>query len=159
GAKRCARLRIPMTRSARAAAFVVSLAPVALLAGAHVRPAASAAPAAAATAAAPPAPAAAAPSVPRLVRIGLTTDPLRARITADGGVVVRDPQRHTPIWRKAFDPGLTFVAEVQGKGPVVIYRVQVGSYGTKEGGEEQRAAIEALLGNEKVVTVWNPDRH
>ena len=43
--------------------------------------------------------------------------------------VVRDPEKRTAIWKKVFDPGLTFVAEVQGKGPVVIYRVQV------EGGE------------------------
>ena len=69
------------------------------------------------------------------------------------------PQKRVPIWRKAFEPGLTFVAEVQGKGPVVIYRVQVGSYATKDAAEEKRAAIESLLTNEKVVTAWNPDRH
>jgi hypothetical protein len=34
-----------------------------------------------------------------MVRIGLTSDPVRVRITADGGVVVRDPQKRMPIWR------------------------------------------------------------
>jgi stage II sporulation protein D len=164
-----------MTRSARAAALLLTLTSVALLAGAAQNPAPSAAAPGAATAApaaatpatpapAPgaaraPAPGAPAASASRMVRIGLTSDPVRVRITADGGVVVRDPQKRMPIWRKAFEPGLTFVAEVQGKGPVVIYRVQVGSYATKEAAEEKRAAIETLLTSEKVVTAWNPDRH
>jgi stage II sporulation protein D len=164
-----------MTRSARAAALLLTLTSVALLAGAAQNPAPSAAAPGAATAApaaatpatpapAPgaaraPAPGAPAASASRMVRIGLTSDPVRVRITADGGVVVRDPQKRVPIWRKAFEPGLTFVAEVQGKGPVVIYRVQVGSYATKEAAEEKRAAIETLLTSEKVVTAWNPDRH
>jgi peptidoglycan hydrolase-like amidase len=169
-----------MTRFARAAALLLPLAPVAVLAGVSYRPGVPAGPPASAPAAvfapaagatptavaattapapATPAPAAApAPAGLRPVRIGLTNDPVRARITADGGVVVRDPQKRIPIWRKAFEPGLTFVAEVQGKGPVIIYRVQIGSYASKEAAEEKRAAIETLLTNEKVVTVWNPDR-
>jgi peptidoglycan hydrolase-like amidase len=149
-----------MMRFTRAAALLLPVASVAFLSGAAPKPESSAA--SAVTAPAAPtsrAPAASAPPAPRMVRIGLSTDPVRVRITADGGVVVRDPQKRIPIWRKAFEPGLTFVAEVQGKGPVVIYRVQVGSYATKEAAEEKRAAIETLLTNEKVVTAWNPDRH
>ena len=125
-------------------------------------------PAAISAVAAAPAAAAAAPAstpagrtgVPpsRPVRIGLTTDPVRVRITADGGVVVRDPSRRAPIWRKAFDPGLTFVAEVQGKGPLVIYRVQIGSFATEDAAAQKKAALETLLPQEKVVVAYNPDR-
>jgi len=104
-----------------------------------------------------PATAAAAPA-PRLVRIGLTTDAVRSRITADGGVVVIDPLKRTPIWRKVFDPGLTFVAEVQGKGPLILYRVQIGSFTTEEGANQKKAAVESLLPAEKVVVAYNPDR-
>jgi stage II sporulation protein D len=114
-----------------------------------------------------PAPAAAArpvttakpqPAGARPVRIGLSTDPVRARITADGGVVVRDPVRQAPIWKKVFAPGLNFVAEVSGKGPVVIYRVQVASFADKDPAEAKRVELETLLSPEKVVLAWNPDR-
>ena len=103
------------------------------------------------------APAAAAPA-PRMVRIGLTTDSVRSRITADGGVVVLDPVKKIPIWRKVFDPGLTFVAEVQGKGPLVVYRVQIGSFANEEVANQKKAAIESLLPAEKVVIAYHPDR-
>jgi len=103
------------------------------------------------------APAAAVTSGPA-VRIGLTTDPVRARVTAEGGVVVRDPARRGTIWKKTFNPGLTFVAESSGHGAVLIYRVQVGSYSTQESAEEKRVALEALLQTEKVVVVYHPDR-
>jgi stage II sporulation protein D len=106
------------------------------------------------------APAAAAVAAPaqQMVRIGLTTDPVRARVTAAGGVVVRDPARRGAIWKKVFDPGLTFVAEASGHGAVVIYRVQIGSYATQEAAEEKRQALEALLKTEKVVIAYHPDR-
>src|SRR5262245_54523819 len=103
------------------------------------------------------APAAAAPAA-RLVRIGLTTDAVRSRITADGGVVVLDPVKRTPIWRKVFEPGLTFVAEVQGKGPLVLYRVQIGSFATEAAANEKKAALESLLPAEKVLIAYHPDR-
>ena len=109
-----------------------------------------------------PAPSAAVPAsaapAQRLVRIGLSTDPVRSRITADGGVVVLDPVKRTPIWRKVFDPGLTFVAEVQGKGPLVIYRVQIGSFATEAAANEKKTALESLLPAEKVVVAYHPDR-
>jgi stage II sporulation protein D len=94
-----------------------------------------------------------------MVRIGLTTDAVRVRITADGGVVVRDPVKRTPIWRRSFAPGLTLVAEVQGKGPLIVYRVQVGSYATEEAANQKKSALETLLPQEKVMTAYNPDRH
>ncbi|HZN03323.1 MAG TPA: SpoIID/LytB domain-containing protein, partial [Candidatus Polarisedimenticolia bacterium] len=131
-----------MSRTAwRASAFLAMLGPAALL---------SLAPFSAA-------PAAAAPQA-RLVRIGLSTDSVRSRITADGGVIVLDPVKRTPIWRKVFDPGLTFVAEVQGKGPLVLYRVQIGSFATEDGANQKKAAIESLLPAEKVVVAYHPDR-
>ncbi|HZM70112.1 MAG TPA: SpoIID/LytB domain-containing protein [Candidatus Cryosericum sp.] len=102
--------------------------------------------------------AAAPPSAPPTVRIGLTTDPVRVRVTAEGGVVVRDPARRGAIWKKVFDPGLTFVSEASGHGAVVIYRVQVGSYATQEAAEEKRQALENLLKTEKVVIAYHPDR-
>ena len=95
---------------------------------------------------------------PRMVRIGLTTDSVRARITADGGVVVLDPVKRIPIWRKVFDPGLTFVAEVQGKGALIVYRVQIGSFANEEVANQKKAAIESLLPAEKVVIAYHPDR-
>jgi stage II sporulation protein D len=107
-------------------------------------------------AAAPP-PAAQGSADPK-VRIGLTTDPVRVRVTAEGGVVVRDPARRAAIWKKVFDPGVTFVSESSGKGAVLIYRVQIGSYATQEAAEEKRAALEALLQVEKVVLAYHPDR-
>jgi stage II sporulation protein D len=107
--------------------------------------------------AAPPA-TAGAPPAPPTVRIGLTTDPVRMRVTAEGGVVVRDPAKHGAIWKKVFDPGLTFVAEASGHGAVVIYRVQIGSYATQEAAEEKRQALENLLKTEKVVIAYHPDR-
>jgi stage II sporulation protein D len=100
-----------------------------------------------------------APVPQRQVRIGLTTDAVRVRITADGGVVVRDPVKKTPIWKRSFAPGLTLVAEVQGKGPVVVYRVQVGSYATEDAANQKKSALETLLPQEKVMTAYNPDRH
>jgi len=137
---------------------------------APVKPAPGGGPAAVAPSAAgpaTPAPAAVASATParagggaagRPVRIGLSTDPVRARITADGGVLVRDPEHKAAIWKKVFMPGLTFVAEVSGKGPLVIYRVQVASYADKNAAEEKRAALETLLTPEKVVLAWNADR-
>ena len=92
------------------------------------------------------------------VRIGLTTDPVRVRITADGGVLVRDPLKRSLIWRKVFDPGVSFVAEASGHGPTTIYRVQVGSYSTEAQANEKKTALETLLPAEKVVVAFNPDR-
>jgi stage II sporulation protein D len=109
-------------------------------------------------AAVPAAPGVRAAPAGKTVRIGLSTDAVRSRITADGGVVVLDPLKRMPIWRKSFDPGLTFVAEVQGKGPLVLYRVQVGSYATEEGANQKKQALETLLPEEKVVLAYNPDR-
>ncbi|PYT37160.1 MAG: hypothetical protein DMF52_04280 [Acidobacteria bacterium] len=99
-----------------------------------------------------------APSGPK-VRIGLTTDPVKVRVSADGGIVVRDPVRKQPIWKKKFDGGIYLVSEVSGGGePGVIYRVQVASFVAKEQAETKKAEMETLLPGEKVLLVYNPDR-
>src|SRR5438034_11142134 len=80
-----------------------------------------------------------APSGPK-VRIGLGTDPVKVRVSADGGIVVRDPVKKQPVWKKKFDRGIYLVSEVSGGGkPGVIYRVQVASFVAKEQAETKKA--------------------
>ncbi|HKB06830.1 MAG TPA: SpoIID/LytB domain-containing protein [Candidatus Polarisedimenticolia bacterium] len=99
-----------------------------------------------------------APSGPK-VRIGLTTDPVKVRVSADGGIVVRDPVKNQPIWKKKFDGGIYLVSEISGGGePGVIYRVQVASFVVKEQADAKKSEIESLLPGEKVLLVYNPDR-
>jgi len=99
-----------------------------------------------------------APPAPK-VRIGLTTDPVKVRVSADGGIVVRDPARRQPIWKKRFDGGIYLVSEVSGGGePGVIYRVQVASFASKEQAEAKKTDLETLLPGEKIVVVYNADR-
>ena len=93
------------------------------------------------------------------MRVGLTTDPVKVRVSADGGIVVRDPVKKQPIWKRKFDGGIYLVSEVSGGGePGVIYRVQVASFVVKEQAEARKAEIETLLPGEKVLLVYNPDR-
>ncbi len=93
------------------------------------------------------------------VRIGLTTDPVKVRVSAEGGLVVRDPLKKQPIWKKKFDGGVYLVSEISGGGePGVIYRVQVASFAAKEQADAKKTEIETLLPGEKVLLVYNPDR-
>src|SRR5215470_4759861 len=109
-------------------------------------------------AATPSSPVLQAPSGPK-VRIGLTSDPVKVRISADGGIVVLDPVKKQPIWKKKFDGGLYLVSEVSGGGePGVIYRVQVASFAVKEQAEAKKTELETLLPGEKVLLVYNNDR-
>src|SRR6059036_3822064 len=69
----------------------------------------------------------------RKVRIGLTTDPLKVHVSAEGGIVVRDPAKKAPIWKKKFGAGIYLVGEVSGGGEKgLLYRVQVASFASKE---------------------------
>src|SRR5262245_19203586 len=96
-----------------------------------------------------------APPAPR-VRIGLTTDPVKVRVSADGGIVVRDPAKKQPIWKKRFDGGIYLVSEVSGGGePGVIYRVQVASFASREQAEAKKNELETMLPGEKIVVVYN----
>ncbi len=133
---------------------------LALAALAIVIPAAAAphAPARSPSAPAPPGALLSAPPGPR-VRIGLTTDPVKVRVSADGGIVVRDPAKKQPIWKKRFDGGIYLVSEVSGGGePGVIYRVQVASFASKEQADAKKTELETLLPGEKIVVVYNADR-
>lgn len=106
----------------------------------------------------PPAPVlSAAPA--QKVRIGLSTDAVKVRVSADGGIVVRDPLKKQPIWKKKFDSGIYLVSEISGGGdPGLIYRVQVASFAAREQAEARKAELEALLPGEKVVLTYHPDR-
>ncbi|MEK7284024.1 MAG: SpoIID/LytB domain-containing protein, partial [Acidobacteriota bacterium] len=95
----------------------------------------------------------------RKVRIGLTTDAVKVRVSADGGIVVRDPVKKQPIWKKTFAAGIYLVSELSGGGePGLIFRVQVASFADKDQAEAKKSEIEALLPGEKVVLIWHPDR-
>jgi stage II sporulation protein D len=99
------------------------------------------------------------PAPARKVRIGLSTDAVKVRVSADGGIVVRDPVKKQPIWKKKFDSGIYLVSEISGGGdPGLIYRVQVASFAAKEQAEAKKAELEALLPGEKVVLTYHPDR-
>ncbi len=95
----------------------------------------------------------------RKVRIGLTTDPLKVRLSAEGGIVVRDPARRAPIWKKKFGAGIYLVGEVSGSGEKgLLYRVQVASFASKDQAEAKQSELEALLPGEKIVVAYSPDR-
>jgi peptidoglycan hydrolase-like amidase len=99
-----------------------------------------------------------APSGPK-VRIGLSCDPVKVRVFADGGLVIRDPVKRQPIWKRKFDGGVYLVSETAGGGePGLIYRVQIASFAAKEQAEAKKTELESLLPGEKVVLVYNPDR-
>jgi len=142
-------------RLSRRVAAILILAPVIGAGARHATPGRAAGRAASAAAAGA---VLQAPSGPK-VRIGLTTDPVKVRVSADGGIVVRDPVKKQPIWKKKFDGGIYLVSEISGGGePGVIYRVQVASFVVKEQAEAKKSEIEALLPGEKVLLVYNPDR-
>jgi stage II sporulation protein D len=119
--------------------------------------------------AAAPAPAAAAPqearpsiqpAPARSVRIGLTADRVKVRVSADGGIIVRDPVKKAPIWKQRFDAGIWLVADITGAtgpgGP--LFRVQVASFADKTQAEAKQKDLQALLPAEKIVLHYNPDR-
>ncbi len=99
----------------------------------------------------------AAPLAPK-VRIGLTNDPVKVRVFANGGLTVLDPVRGAPIWKKRFDAGIYLVSDVSGSETGLLYRVQVASYTARDQAEAKKAEIATLLPGEKVVLVYHPDR-
>ncbi|MBI1950743.1 MAG: SpoIID/LytB domain-containing protein [Acidobacteria bacterium] len=136
-----------MTGSRRAS-VILALLPLALcLAGAAPEPS-------------PPPPGPVLSAAPtRKVRIGLTTDAVKVRVSAEGGIVVRDPVKKQPIWKAKFEVGIYLVSELSGGAePGLIYRVQVASFADKDQAEAKKREIEALLPGEKVVLIWHPDR-
>ncbi len=95
---------------------------------------------------------------PLQVRIGLTTDALKARIFADGGLVIRSPEDGSRIWKKQFDAGVYVVSDVEGGETGLVYRVQVASYASKDQAQASKRELEQLLPGEKTVLVYHPDR-
>jgi stage II sporulation protein D len=98
------------------------------------------------------------PPPARKVRIGLTTDPVKVRVSAEGGVVVRDPARRAAVWRRSFPDGLYLVSDVSGGEVGLIYRVQIASFTDKGQAEAKQKELEALLPTHKVVLAYHPDR-
>ena len=92
------------------------------------------------------------------VRIGLTNDPVKVRVFAEGGIVIRDPVKRAPIWKKRFDSGVYLVSDLSGAETGLVYRVQVASFAAKDQADAKQAEIEALLKDAKVVLAYNPDR-
>ncbi|MFQ5877736.1 MAG: SpoIID/LytB domain-containing protein [Acidobacteriota bacterium] len=103
-------------------------------------------------------PAAASSATSTTVRIGLTTDPIKARVSADGGIVVRDPVRGEPIWKRRFAAGIYVVSDLEGGEAGLVYRVQVASYAARDQARASRKEVEEAVPGEKVVLVYNPDR-
>jgi stage II sporulation protein D len=138
------------TLRARHAALIVTLQLLLAPAGPILR---------AAWAAPPPAGQSLGPVPARKVRIGLTTDPVKARVSAAGGIVIRDPVKREPIWKKRFDGGVYLVSELSGSGGVgLLYRVQVASFTDRGQAEAKKTELETLLPGEKVTLDYNPDR-
>ena len=94
----------------------------------------------------------------RKVRIGLSNDPIKVRVSADGGIEVRDPARRAAVWRKRFPQGLYLVSDIAGGEVGLIYRVQVATFTDKTQAEAKQKELEALLPTHKVVLAWHPDR-
>ncbi len=96
----------------------------------------------------------------RAVRIGLTTDRVKVRVSADGGIVVRDPVKRTPIWKQRFDAGIWIVADLAGgvSPGGLLYRVQVASFVDRTQAEAKQRDLQALLPQEKVTLHYNADR-
>lgn len=99
------------------------------------------------------------PSDSLTVRIGLTTDRVRARISADGGIIIRSLTDGSRIWKRQFAAGIYVVSDVEGGETGLVYRVQVASYAAKDQALAKKAELEELLPEEKTVLVYHPDRH
>ncbi|MEE9291572.1 MAG: SpoIID/LytB domain-containing protein, partial [Acidobacteriota bacterium] len=92
------------------------------------------------------------------VRIGLTTDRVRARVSAVGGIVIRSLTDDSRIWKKQFAAGIYIVSDVEGGETGLVYRVQVASFAAKDQALAKKAELEELLPEEKTVLVYHPDR-
>ena len=93
------------------------------------------------------------------VRIGVSGDPVKRRVFAEGGIVVRDPAEGKPIWKRRFDPGVYLVSANSSGLRKPIFRVQVASFITEELAMKKKAELESLLPREKVILAYHPDRH
>jgi stage II sporulation protein D len=98
------------------------------------------------------------PTADLKVRIGLTNDPVKARISADGGIVIRAPDDGARIWKRQFAAGIYVVSDVEGGATGLLYRVQVASYAAKDQALSKQKELEELFPDLKTVLVFHPDR-
>jgi len=92
-----------------------------------------------------------------IFRVGLNVGH-RLMLTSDRAFRIVDPASGQPVWKDAFSGELALIA--QGgpeEDPAAVYRIQVGAYASAEAAEEERAALERLLGA-PVVVRFVPDR-
>jgi stage II sporulation protein D len=95
---------------------------------------------------------------PGVVRIGISGDPVKRRVYARGGIVVRDPVDRKPVWKRRFTPGVYFVSDNSTGRERMIYRVQIASFESEELAVKKQEELEAVFPDEKVVLAYHPDR-
>jgi len=125
-------------------------------------PQAEATPPAPAPVAAAPAPVAAAPTALTAqpdVRIGLSTEPSEAKLSAAGGLQILHPQKLVPLWKARFDEPVVVVMDLpKGVAPRTIFRVQVGSFATQSEADALKDRLERLV-PDPVIVSFNPERN
>ena len=103
----------------------------------------------------PPPPGAVAPDV----RIGLTTDPLKARFFGAGGLLVLHPDKMTPLWKPRFEEAVVVVLDLpKGVVPRPVFRVQAGSFSSETEADAFKDRLERLV-PDPVLVSFNPDRN
>ncbi len=102
-----------------------------------------------------------APSTPAAqpdVRIGLTTEPAEAKLSAAGGLLILHPQKLVPLWKARFDEPVVVVVDLpKGVAPRTIFRVQVGSFATQAEADAVKDRLERLV-PDPVIVSYNPER-
>ncbi|MGI0147949.1 MAG: SpoIID/LytB domain-containing protein, partial [Thermoplasmata archaeon] len=91
------------------------------------------------------------------IRVGLTTDRQRITISSFGKFCVVEPDSGRAVWKDSYEKPL--MVGIRGAPPTEgrIYRVQVGSFDTREAAEALAARLRTDVG-EPVVVAWLPDR-
>jgi stage II sporulation protein D len=108
----------------------------------------------------PAAPSAPAPSAAQPdVRIGLSTEPSEARLSAPGGLLILHPTKLVPLWKARFDESVVVVVDLpKGISPRAVFRVQVGTFATQSEADSLKDRIERLVPDPVLVT-FNPERN
>lgn len=95
---------------------------------------------------------------PGMVRIRISGDPVKRRVYATGGIVVLDPVKRKPIWKRQFDPGVYLVSDNATGHEKMIYRVQIASFESEELANRKKQELEKVFPDQKVVLAYHPDR-
>src|SRR5262245_18119080 len=113
----------------------------------------------------PPAPPPQTPAAPAAlaaqpdVRIGLTTEPTEAKLSAAGGLLILHPHKLVPLWKARFDEPVVVVVDLpKGVAPRTIFRVQVGSFATQAEADALKDRLERLV-PDPVIVSFNPERN